>query len=80
MDNTKEIQKVFVVKISHSGGMISSYPVLRWVVVGINNELAAMKVVLRNTSFIKPPYYDTVHVRELGNLESSSVIGVYRLK
>jgi len=79
MDGRTELQKTYLVEISHSTHDVASYPILRWVVVGVTNEMAAMRAVMRSTTYIKPPYYDRVQVKELANIIDSSTVGVFRL-
>ena len=57
--------RIYLVTISHSICDMISYPELRWIVTGVLNELAAIRVVMGDNVYIKPPYYDTVRCKRL---------------
>jgi hypothetical protein len=73
-----DLPKVFQVDISHTD--FDSYSTLTFIVVGVDNNLAAVRAVLHAHTMIKPPHYNTITVEQRENNEfDSEVIGVYQI-
>lgn len=75
MDNADELN-VFLVTITHSVNSKALNPHLRWIVVGVSNEMAAMRAVMGSNTKAQTNY-NRISCKRLDPTTDSQVVAIF---